>query len=86
MEKKDLIKIENAAIRAAGSRMANMFQPCIPTGPGEHEGHKEARRAFYEGFQEGDVLIRETMPYDHNGRHATGEAEYIGGKWWNIYE
>lgn len=58
MEKKDLIKIENAAIRAAGSRMANMFQPRIPTGPGEHEGHKEARRAFYEGFQEGAAYYR----------------------------
>ena len=40
----------------------------------------------YDGFQEGDLLIRETMPYDHNGRHATGEAEYVGGKWWNTYE
>lgn len=40
----------------------------------------------WEGFQEGDVLIRESMPYDHNGRHATGHAEYISGKWWNIYE
>lgn len=40
----------------------------------------------WEGFLEGDVLIRESMPYDHNGRHATGRAEYIGGKWWNIYE
>ena len=58
MEKKDLIKIENAAIRAAGSRMANMFQPRIPTGPGEHEGYKEARRAFYEGFQEGAAYYR----------------------------
>ena len=40
----------------------------------------------YDGFQEGDLLIRETMPYDHNGRHATGEAEYVGEKWWNTYE
>ena len=40
----------------------------------------------YDGFQEGDLLIRESMPYDHNGRHATGHAEYGGGKWWNTYE
>jgi hypothetical protein len=53
MEKKDLIKVENAAIRAAGSRMAKMFQPM-----GEHEGEKEARRAFYEGFQEGAAFYR----------------------------
>ena len=58
MEKKDLIKIENAAIRAAGSRMANMFQPRIPMGPWEHEGYKEARRAFFEGFQEGAAYYR----------------------------
>lgn len=58
MEKKDSIKFENAAIRAAGSRMANMFQPRIPMGPGEHEGYKEARRAFYEGFQEGAAFYR----------------------------
>ena len=53
MDKKDLIKVENAAIRAAGSRMAKMFQPM-----GEHEGDKEARRAFYEGFQEGAAFYR----------------------------
>lgn len=53
MEKKDLIKVENAAIRAAGSRMAKMFQPM-----GEHEGDNEARRAFYEGFQEGAAYYR----------------------------
>ena len=53
MEKKDLIKVENAAIRAAGSRMAKMFQPM-----GEHEDDKEARRAFYEGFQEGAAFYR----------------------------
>ena len=53
MEKKDLIKVENAAIRAAGSRMAKMFQPM-----GEQEGDKEARRAFYEGFQEGAAFYR----------------------------
>lgn len=53
MEKKDLINVENAAIRAAGSRMAKMFQPM-----GEHEGEKEARRAFYEGFQEGAAFYR----------------------------
>lgn len=53
MEKKDLIKIENAAIRAAGSRMAKMFQPM-----GEQEDDKEARRAFYEGFQEGAAFYR----------------------------
>ena len=53
MEKKDLINVENAAIRAAGSRMAKMFQPM-----GEHEGDKEARRAFYEGFQEGAAFYR----------------------------
>lgn len=53
MEKKDLIKVENAAIRAAGSRMAKIFQPM-----GEHEGDKEARRAFYEGFQEGAAFYR----------------------------
>jgi len=53
MEKKDLIKVENAAIRATGSRMAKMFQPM-----GEHEGDKEARRAFYEGFQEGAAFYR----------------------------
>lgn len=58
MDKKDLIKIENAAIRAAGSRMANMFKPIIPMGPWEHEGYKEARRAFYEGFQEGAAYYR----------------------------
>ena len=53
MEKKDLIKVENAAIRAAGSRMAKMFQPM-----GEHDDDKEARRAFYEGFQEGAAFYR----------------------------
>lgn len=53
MEKKDLINVENAAIRAAGSRMAKMFRPM-----GEHEGDKEARRAFYEGFQEGAAFYR----------------------------
>ena len=53
MEKKDLIKVENAAIRAAGSRMTKMFQPM-----GEQEGDKEARRAFYEGFQEGAAFYR----------------------------
>jgi hypothetical protein len=53
MEKKDLIKVENAAIRAAGSRMAKMFQPM-----GEHEDDKEARLAFYEGFQEGAAFYR----------------------------
>ena len=53
MEKKYLIKVENAAIRAAGSRMAKMFQPM-----GEQEGDKEARRAFYEGFQEGAAFYR----------------------------
>ena len=58
MEKKDLIKVENAAIRAAGSRMAKMFKPIIPMGPWEHEGYKEARRAFYEGFQEGAAFYR----------------------------
>lgn len=58
MEKKDLIKVENAAIRAAGSRMAKMFQPIIPMGPWEHEGDKEARRAFYEGFREGAAFYR----------------------------
>lgn len=58
MEKKDLIKVENAAIRAAGSRMAKMFHPIIPMGPWEHEGDKEARRAFYEGFQEGATFYR----------------------------
>lgn len=55
---KDLINIENAAIRAAGSRMAKMFRPIIPMGPWEHEGDKEARRAFYEGFQEGAAYYR----------------------------
>ena len=58
MEKKDLIKVENAAIRAAGSRMAKMFHPIIPMGPWEHEGDKEARRAFYEGFREGAAFYR----------------------------
>ena len=58
MEKKDLIKVENAAICAAGSRMAKMFHPIIPMGPWEHEGDKEARRAFYEGFQEGAAFYR----------------------------
>lgn len=53
MEKKDLINVENAAIRAAGSRMVKMFRPM-----GEHEGDKEARRAFYEGFQEGAAFYR----------------------------
>lgn len=53
MDKKDLIKIENAAIRATGTRMAKMFQPM-----GEHEDDKEARRAFYEGFQEGAAFYR----------------------------
>lgn len=53
MEKKDLHMVENAAIRAAGSRMAKMFQPM-----GEHEDDKEARRAFYEGFQEGAAFYR----------------------------
>lgn len=53
MEMKDLIKVENAAIRAAGSRMAKMFQPM-----GEHEDDKEARRAFYEGFREGAAYYR----------------------------
>lgn len=53
METKDLIKVENAAIRAAGSRMATMFHPM-----GEHECDKEARRAFYEGFQEGAAFYR----------------------------
>ena len=61
MEKKELIKIENAAIRAAGSRMSQMFQPRIPMGPGEHEGYKEARRSFYEGFQEGAAYYRLLM-------------------------
>lgn len=58
MEKKDLIKVENAAICAAGSRMSKMFHPIIPMGPWEHEGDKEARRAFYEGFQEGAAFYR----------------------------
>ena len=53
MEKKELRKVENAAIRATGARMAKMFQPM-----GEHEGDKEARRAFYEGFQEGAAFYR----------------------------
>lgn len=53
MENKDFIKVENAAIRAAGSRMATMFQPT-----GEHEEDKEARRAFYQGFQEGAAFYR----------------------------
>lgn len=55
---KDLIKIENAAIRAAGSRMSKMFRPIIPIGQWEQEGDKEARRAFYEGFQEGAAYYR----------------------------
>ena len=49
------------------------------------ENYGRAIMDYYD-LQEGDVLIRESMPYDHNGRHATGRAEYIGGKWWNIYE
>ena len=59
MEKKDLIKVENAAIRAAGSRMAKMFHPIIPMGGcTEAQGYKEAERAFYEGFQEGAAFYR----------------------------
>lgn len=59
MEKKDLIKVENAAIRAAGSRMAKMFHPNFPQGVGtEVQKLREAERAFYEGFQEGAAYYR----------------------------
>ena len=47
MEKKDLIKVENAAIRAAGSRMAKMFHPIIPMGPWEHEGDNGTQLQAY---------------------------------------
>ena len=53
MEKKDLNKVEDIAIRVAGEQMAKMYQPM-----GEHEDDKEARRAFYEGFQEGAAFYR----------------------------
>lgn len=59
MEKKDLIKVENAAIRAAGSRMAKMFHPNFPQGVcTEVQKLREAERAFYEGFQEGAAYYR----------------------------
>ena len=53
MEKKDLNKVEDIAIRVAGEQMAKMYHPM-----GEHEDDKEARRAFYEGFQEGAAFYR----------------------------
>lgn len=59
MEKKDLIKIENAAIRAAGTRMAKMYHPNFPQGVcTEVQKLREAERAFYEGFQEGAAYYR----------------------------
>jgi len=59
MEKKELRKVENAAIRATGARMAKMFHPIIPMGGcTEAQGYKEAERAFYEGFQEGAAFYR----------------------------
>lgn len=59
MEKKDLIKIENAAIRAAGTRMAKMYHPNFPQGVcTEVQKLREAERAFYEGFQEGAAFYR----------------------------
>lgn len=59
MEKKDLIKVENAAIRATGTRMAKMYQPNFPQGVcTEVQKLREAERAFYEGFREGAAYYR----------------------------
>ena len=47
----------------------------------------------YKGFEEGDKLVLLHMPYDLDGRHATGEAVFEGirdrdgyPQWRNIYE
>lgn len=42
-------------------------------------------------FEDGDILVLAAMPYDlfdHNNQwhHATGEAEYYGGKWYKIFQ
>lgn len=45
----------------------------------------------YRGFKEGDTLVLLKMPFDKDGRHATGEAVYEGirfgiPQWRNLYE
>lgn len=42
-------------------------------------------------FEDGDILVLAAMPYDwhdseNKWHHATGEAEYHGGKWYNIFQ
>lgn len=42
-------------------------------------------------FEDGDILVLAAMPYDwhdseNKWHHATGEAEYHGGKWYKIFQ
>ena len=42
-------------------------------------------------FEDGDILVLAAMPYDwhdseNQWHHATGEAEYHGGKWYSIFQ
>lgn len=62
MNKQDLIKIEDIAIRVAGDQMATMYKPSIPVGGcTEAQGYKEAERAYSEGFKAGAAYYRHIL-------------------------
>ena len=62
MEKKDLIKIEDIAIRVAGDQLATMYKPNFPQGVcSEVQKLREAERAYSEGFKAGAAYYRHLL-------------------------
>jgi hypothetical protein len=62
MNKQDLIKIEDIAIRVAGDQMATMYKPNFPQGIcSEVQKLREAERAYSEGFNAGAAYYRHLL-------------------------
>ena len=62
MEKQDLIKIEDIAIRVAGDQLATMYKPNFPQGIcSEVQKLREAERAYSEGFKAGAAYYRHLL-------------------------
>jgi hypothetical protein len=62
MNKQDLIKIEDIAIRVAGDQMATMYKPNFPQGVcSEVQKLREAERAYSEGFKAGAAYYRHIL-------------------------
>jgi hypothetical protein len=62
MNKQDLIKIEDIAIRVAGDQMATMYKPNFPQGIcSEVQKLREVERAYSEGFKAGAAYYRHLL-------------------------